>query len=146
MGLRFIRLVRKLTAVLAAIVFVFAAFGPGLPASHAASSASLCASFANASAQDDAPQDHAFILGHKAAVVDQAALDSPTQKPDGNAKSPCCSSFCSPTVFSLSETDLDTSVTVNGNIWPMTIEILSSAETDSLKRPPRAASPDFVRA
>ncbi len=146
MALRFIRLVRKLTAVLAAIAFVFAAFGPGLSAAHAASSASLCASFIDAKAQGDAPQVHAFVMGHKAAGLDQVGLDGPYQKTDGNVKSPCCSSFCSPTVFSLSDNNLDTSFTVNSDDWPMSIELLMSAETDSLKRPPRAASGKYARA
>ena len=146
MRLRFNRLVRQLTALLAAIAFVFAAFGPGLSAAHATGSASLCASFIDANAQSDASPDHAFALGHKSAVVDQAGLDSPYQKTDGNAKSPCCGSFCSPTVFSLSDNNLDTSFAVNSDDWPMTIELLMSAETDSLKRPPRAASREFVRA
>ncbi len=146
MGLRFNRFVRRLTALLAAIAFVFAAVAPGLSAAHAAGSASLCAAFIDASAQSDAPQDHAFVLGHKAAVVDQSGLDSPYQKTDGSAKSPCCSSFCSPTVFSLSENDLDTSVTVQSDDWPMAIQILVSADTDNLKRPPRAVSGKFARA
>ena len=146
MGLRFNRFVRRLTALLAAIAFVFAAVAPGLSAAHAAGSASLCAAFIDASAQSDSPQDHAFVLGHKSAAVDQSGLDNPYQKTDGNAKSPCCSSFCSPTVFSLSENELDTSVTVKSDDWPMTIHILTSADTDSLKRPPRGASGKFARA
>ena len=146
MRLRFNQLVRQLAALLAAIAFVFAAFGPGLSAAHVTGSTSLCTSFIDANAQSDAPPDHAFVLGHKASVVDQAGLDGPYQKTDGKAKSPCCSSFCSPTVFSLSDSNLDTSFTVNSDDWPMTIELLMSAETDSLKRPPRAASGNYARA
>ena len=146
MGLRFNRFVRRHTALLAAIAFVFAAVAPGLSAAHAAGSASLCAAFIDASVQSDSPQDHAFVLGHKAAVMDQSGLDSPYQKTDGNAKSPCCSSFCSPTVFSLSDNNLDTSITVRSGDWPLTIEILISAKTDSLKRPPRAVAQEFARA
>lgn len=146
MGLRFNRLVRQLTALLAAIAFVFAAFGPGLSVAHATGSVSLCASFINVNGQASAFQDHSFAMGHEAAVVDKTGLDNPYQKSDGKAKSPCCSSFCSPTVFSLSENDLDTSVTVNSDGWPMTIHILTSADTDNLKRPPRATSGTFARA
>ena len=147
MPLWFNKLVRQLATALVAVAFVVAAFGPGLSVAHATGLGSFCLSFTSANAQDDAGlvQGHASASAHGNAVVDQIGLDGPYGKADGTAKSPCCSSFCSPAVFSFPEHNIDVLAAFNNDAWPIGVEILIPADSDSLKRPPRTASGKFAR-
>ena len=146
MRFRLNELVRQLATALVAVAFIVATLGPGISTADATGSALFCASFASAQDDNDMVQGHASALGLKAAVVDQSGLDGPYQKSDGSAKSPCCSSFCSPAVFLFPGHDVEASVTVNNDDWPMSVPILTSADTGNLKRPPRAPSSKFARA
>ena len=146
MRFRLNELVRKLATALVAVAFVVATLGSGISTADATGSALYCASFANAQHENDVVQGHAPALGLKAAVVDQSGLDGPYQKSDGNAKSQCCSSFCSPAFFLFPDHNVDASMTVNNDDWPMSVPVLTSADTGNLKRPPRAPSSKFARA
>jgi hypothetical protein len=148
MPLWFNKLVRQLATALVAVAFVIAAFGPGLSVAHATGLGSFCPSFTSANAQDDAGlfQGHASASAHGDATVDQFGLDSPYGKANGAAKSPCCSSFCSPAFFSFPEHNVDVLAAINNDNWPVCVQVLTSADTGSLKRPPRTASDKFARA
>lgn len=148
MPLWFNKLVRQLATALVAVAFIIAAFGPGLSAAHTTGLGSFCPSFTSENAQDDAGlvQGHASASVHANAIVDQFGLNSPHGKADGTAKSPCCNSFCSPVVFSFPDHNIDVLAVVNNDNWPMSVQVLTSAGTGSLKRPPRTASDKFARA
>ena len=148
MPLWFNKLIRQLATVVVAVAFVIAAFGPGLSVAHATGLGPFCPSFTSANAQDDAGlvQDHASASAHGDVIVGQFGLDSPSGKAGGAANSPCCSSFCSPTVFSFPDHNVDVLAAVNNDAWPIGVEILIPADSDSLKRPPRTASGKFARA
>ena len=148
MSLWFNKLVRQLAAALVAVAFVVAAFGSGQPVAHATGLGSLCPSFTNANAQDDASlaQGHPSASAHGDVIVDTFGDDSPFGKSDGAANSPCCSSFCSPTVFSFPDHNVDVLAAINNDDWPMSVRVLTPADTGNPKRPPRTVSRKFARA
>jgi len=139
MRFRLNELVRQLAKALVAVAFIVATLGPDISTADVTGSALFCASFASVQDDSDMVQGHAPALGLKAAVADRSALD-------GSAKSPCCSSFCSPAVFLFPGHDVETSVTVNNDDWPTSVPVLTSADTGNLKRPPRAPANKFARA
>jgi hypothetical protein len=148
MSLWFRKLVRQLATALVAVAFIIAALGPGLSAAHTTGPGSFCPSFTSANAQDEKGlvHGHATASAHGDAIVDQFGLDSPYGKTDGAAKSPCCSSFCSPVFFSFPDHNVDVLAAINNGDWSVCVQVLTSADTGSLKRPPRTASGKFARA
>lgn len=147
MPFRLTRLVRQLATAFVAVAFVVVAFGSVLSVAHATGSGSFGPTFTNANAQDDTDlvQDYASAPTHCDAVVDQAGLDSPNNKADGVAKSPCCNGYCSPT-YSLPGHSME-ALALNGNDdFPIRVQVLTSVEHTSLKRPPRIAPGMFARA
>lgn len=136
----------QLTSLLVAVSFILAALGLSISVSHASPPSMLCNGFASSSIQSGQELAQAQVSNFVFTGMSEDSLVGQSKSDAGTVKSPCCSSFCSSAFFSFSDSSLKDVAIVDNSDWPVSIEVLNSAESDGLKRPPRATFMNFPRA
>ena len=142
MQFRLNKLLHTIATMLVAVAFMAAAFGPAISASHAASAVSVCSSFLNSDFQvsSDPDQEHIGTYSRYKTLLDQFDSSGSSNDPNRDAKSPCCSSFCSSAFISVPDPNSDALAPIHKDDWPAFVQVLISTDTDNLKRPPRASA------
>ena len=137
MKFRISQVMQRLTALLVAVAFMFAAFGLNASVTHASQSRMLCNGFVSENAQLNQESGHPQILKVMHAGMSEDYIFNQSKNDSENMKSPCCSSFCTPAFFAFSDSILNEVAIEENSKWPLSMDVLNPADSDSLKRPPR---------
>ena len=142
--LGFNRFFRQLITAIAAFALLFVTFGFEPLASHEMTVRFIYPSFTGAPAQTSI-QDHASLVTRSHSLGNHFSQGNPGKKGEDPSKSPCCGSYCSQ-ALALANPGVEV-LPISGNSnWPMSVQLLTSADTIGFKRPPRNFSGKLMRA
>lgn len=131
------QLAHRLTVLFVAVAFAFAALGMNASVTQANQSTTLCNGVVSENVQVDQELGHPRLLKVTDASMNGDSIFDQSQNDSGKMKSPCCSSFCTPAFFAFSDSILNEVAIEKNSKWPLSMDVLNPADSDSLKRPPR---------